>query len=136
MTKLSLDWKGGMKFANSHGSPAIELHSSTPGVSSPPQALAYAVMACMAMDVIHVVEKGRHAIRAMTVKFEGERAPEPPKRFVTMTLHFDITGEVPDKVVARAIELSRDKYCSVWNTIRQDVRLRTDFKVHGKTLDK
>ena len=121
MVKLSLDWKGHMKFASSHGSPAIELHSSTPGVSSPPQALAYSVMA-----------KGRHKLTAMTVKFEGERAPEPPKRFVTMTLHFDITGEVPDKVVARAIDLSRDKYCSVWNTIRPDVKLTTDFKVHGR----
>jgi putative redox protein len=89
------------------------------------------VMACMAMDVVHVVEKGRHKLTAMTVKFEGERAAESPKRFVTMTLHFDITGEVPDKVVARAIELSRDKYCSVWNTIRPDVVLKTDFKVHG-----
>ncbi len=132
MVKLSLDWKGHMKFASSHGSPAIELHSSTPGVSSPPQALAYSVMACMAMDVVHVVEKGRHKITALTVKFEGERAAEPPKRFVTMTLHFDITGEVPDKVVARAIDLSRDKYCSVWNTIRTDVKLKTDFKVHGR----
>ena len=49
-----------------------------------------------------------------------------------MTLHFDIPGEVPDKVVARAIDLSRDKYCSVWNTIRPDVKLKTDFKVHGR----
>jgi len=132
VVKLSLDWKGHMKFANSQGSPAIELHSSTPGVSSPPQALAYSVMACMGMDVVHVIEKGRHVLKAMTVKCEGERAPESPKRFVSMTLHFDVTGDVPDKVVARAIELSRDKYCSVWNTIRPDVVLKTDFKVHGR----
>jgi putative redox protein len=121
-----------MKFASSHGSPAIELHSSTPGVTSPVTALAYSVMACMAMDVVHVVEKGRHDLKAMTVKFEGERAADPPRRFLSMTLHFDITGNVADKVVARAIELSRDKYCSVWNTIRPDVKLKTDFKVHGR----
>ena len=48
MVKLSLDWHGDMKFSNSEGSPAIQLHSSTPGVASPPQALAYGVMACMA----------------------------------------------------------------------------------------
>ena len=40
MVNLSLDWKGDLKFVNSPGSPAIELHSSTPGVASPPQALA------------------------------------------------------------------------------------------------
>jgi putative redox protein len=130
MVTLSLDWKGGLKFKSSEGSPAIELHSSTPGVSSPPQALAYAVMACMAMDVVHVIQKGRHPLRALSIKCEGERAHEHPRRFVSMSIDFQITGDVPDKVVQRAIELSRTKYCSVWNTVRPDVELRTAFTVY------
>jgi uncharacterized OsmC-like protein len=126
---LSLDWKGDMKFSNGPDSPAIELHSSTPGVSSPPQALAYAVMACMAMDVVHVIQKGRHPLAALSIGFEGERAADHPRRFVSMSLAFQVTGDVPDHVVERAIELSRTKYCSVWNTIRPDVELRTSFVV-------
>lgn len=129
MVNLSLDWKGGLKFSNSAGSPAIELCSSSPGVASPPQALAYAVMACMAMDVVHVIQKGRQPLRALTVKFDGQRAPEHPRRFISMAIDFQITGEVDDKVVERAIELSRTKYCSVWNTVRPDVKLRTSFTV-------
>jgi putative redox protein len=131
MVSLSLDWQGDLKFASSPGSPAIELHSSTPGVSSPPQALAYAVMACMAMDVVHVLEKGRYELRALTVRFEGERAAEHPRRYLAMTLHFDATTSAPLHVVERAIELSRTKYCSVWNTIRPDVTLTTTFAVHA-----
>jgi len=130
MVKLSLDWHGDMKFSSSPGSPAIELHSSTPGVTSPPQALAYGVMGCMAMDVVHVVQKSRKSLQTLTVRFEGERAHDQPKRFVSMTLDFQITGDVEDKVVARAIELSRTKYCSVWNTIRPDVELKTSFTIH------
>jgi uncharacterized OsmC-like protein len=126
---LSLDWKGDMKFSNGPDSPAIELHSSTPGVSSPPQALAYAVMACMAMDVVHVIQKGRHPLTALSIGFEGERADDHPRRFVSMSLTFQLTGDVPDHVIERAIELSRTKYCSVWNTIRPDVELRTSFVV-------
>lgn len=126
---LSLDWKGDMKFTNGPESPAIELHSSTPGVSSPPQALAYAVMACMAMDVVHVIQKGRHPLTALSVGFEGERAAEHPRRFVWMSLSFQVSGDVPDHVVERAIDLSRTKYCSVWNTIRPDVELKTSFVV-------
>jgi putative redox protein len=118
-----------MKFASSDGSPAIELHSSTPGIASPPQALAYAVMACMGMDIIHVIQKGRYPLQAMTVTFNGERAAESPRRFVSMEIVFHITGQVEDRVVQRAIELSRDKYCSVWNTIRPDVELRTSYKL-------
>jgi putative redox protein len=130
MVSLSLDWHGGLKFANSPGSPAIELHSSTQGVSSPVQALAYAVMSCMAMDIVHVIQKGRHPLTAMTVKFHGTRATEHPRRFESMTIDFDITGPIEDKVVARAIDLSRHKYCSVWNSVRPDVELRTSFTIH------
>lgn len=129
MVSLSLDWLGDMRFKNADDSPAIELNSSTPGVTSPPQALAYAVMACMGMDVVHTVQKGRHDLQAMRVRFEGERAVDHPRRFVTMGLHFEITGAVPDHVVERAIDLSRKKYCSVWNTIRPDVELTTTFTV-------
>ena len=129
MTKLSIDWLGGLHFKNSAGSPAIDLESSKPGITSPPQALAYATMACMAMDVVHVIQKGRHNLRSMSIKFEGERAPEHPRRFVSMRIHFDIVGAVADHVVERAIELSRTKYCSVWNTLRSDVELRTTFEI-------
>lgn len=127
--KLSLDWEGDLKFTSSAGSPKIQLHSSTPGVASPPQALAYGVMACMAMDVVHVVQKSRKVLKSMTVKFEGERAGTDPKRFLWMSIDFHLTGEIEDKVVQRAIELSRTKYCSVWNTIRPDVELRTSFSI-------
>jgi uncharacterized OsmC-like protein len=44
-------------------------------------------------------------------------------------MHFAITGVVADHVVERAIELSRTKYCSVWNTLREDVKLETTFDV-------
>jgi uncharacterized OsmC-like protein len=129
MTTLSLDWLSEMHFKNSAGSPAIDLHSSSPGITSPPQALAYATMACMGMDVVHTIQKGRHTLRAMSIAFEGERAAEHPRRFISMRMHFAITGVVADHVVERAIELSRTKYCSVWNTLREDVKLETTFDV-------
>jgi|SRR5579862_2758098 len=132
MSSLSLDWRGDLKFANTEGSPPIELHSSTPGVVSPTQALAYSAMACMAMDVVHVLQKGRHDLQALTVKFDGERAPEPPRRYTAMHLHFDITGAIDPHVVERAIELSRMKYCSVSNSLRQDIDFKTTFEIHAQ----
>lgn len=130
MVSLSLDWLGDLKFVNSPGSPAMELHSSTPGIASPPQALAYGVMACMAMDIVHVVQKSRAPLEALTVTFEGQRAEHHPRRFVRMSIVFHVTGNVDDHVIERAIDLSRNKYCSVWNTIRPDVELHTAFTIH------
>jgi len=127
---LSLDWGGDLRFRNSWNSPAIELHSGTQGITSPPQALAYAVMACMAMDVVHAIQKGRHDLRGLTVQFDGRRAHEHPRRFISMHLHFEITGKVDDKVVTRAIDLSHTKYCSVWNSLKDDIELRTTHTIH------
>jgi uncharacterized OsmC-like protein len=44
-------------------------------------------------------------------------------------MQFTITGSVPDEQVQRAIDLSRDKYCSVWHSMREDIRLTTAFTV-------
>ena len=130
---LSLDWIRDMEFKSSAGFPAIELHSSSAAIASPPQALAYAVMACMAMDVVHVLKKTRCDVKALTVRFEGERAAEPPRRFVSMRLHFELTAQTASHIVERAIELSRTKYCSVWNTLRTDVSLETSFTIRPPT---
>jgi putative redox protein len=131
MASLILNWDGDLRFKHSPHSPVIEVHSSTPHVTSPMQALAYAVMGCMGMDVVHVLQKGRHDLRALSVKFEGERAPEHPRRYTSMHVHFEVTGTVPEDVVDRAIQLSREKYCSVSNSLRADIDLRTTFTVQG-----
>lgn len=126
---LSLDWMGDLRFENSAGSPAIQLDSGAEGVTSPPQALAYATMCCMAMDVVHVLKKGRHDLKALRVTFDGERATEHPRRYTAMHIRFEVTGDVPEGAVARAIELSHEKYCSVSNTLRTDIDFKTSFTV-------
>ncbi len=93
------------------------------------QALAYALMACMAMDVVHILQKGRHDLKALKVHFDGERATEHPRRYTAMNLRFEITGDVPDEAMTRAIELSHDKYCSVSNSIREDIKFTTSFTI-------
>ena len=129
MASLSLDWKGDLTFVNSPGSPAIHLESSTPGVSSPMHALAYAAMACMGMDMVHILQKGRHELKGLSVHFDGERAADYPKRYTAMHLRFEVTGDVPDDAVERALALSHEKYCSVSNSIRTDIEFKTSFTV-------
>ena len=121
MAGLTLSWQGDLKFASAAGSPAMALDSSTPGVTSPTQALGYSVMACMGMDVVYVLQKARHDLKALTVSFESTRAPEHPRRYVSIHVHFDVVGDIPDAAVARALDLSRTTYCSVLNSLRQDI---------------
>jgi putative redox protein len=83
----------------------------------------------MAADVVAILQKGRHPLTAMTVTLSAVRADEHPRRFVRMAIDFQVKGNVPAPAVARAIELSRTRYCSVWHSFRQDIELSTTFTV-------
>ena len=125
----TLTWQGDLKFRAATPRTEIILDSESTAGPSPPEALAMALAGCMAIDVTDIVIKGRHAITALEVKLAGERRDDPPRHFVHFTLHFNIVGDVPDHAVQRAIDLSRDKYCSVWHSLRQDITLETTFEV-------
>jgi putative redox protein len=85
------------------------------------QALGYAVLACMAMDVVHVIQKGRHPLEGLRASLVGARAADDPRRFTRIEMTFTITGAVPREVSERAIALSRDTYCSVLNSMAPDI---------------
>jgi putative redox protein len=126
---LSLIWDSDLDFHAGPDGPALSMASSRPDTVSPMQALAYAMMGCMAMDVVHILQKGRHDLKGLSVEFGSERAPEPPKRYTKVHLTFNVTGNVPKDVVDRAIALSHEKYCSVSNTLRPDLEFTTTVNI-------
>jgi putative redox protein len=68
---------------------------------------------CTAYDVVLILRRGRHDVRGCQVKVTSERAPADPKVFTRIHMHFTVTGRgLKDEVVARAIALSHEKYCS------------------------
>lgn len=97
---------------------------STAG-ASPVQMLVISLAACMAMDVVDIIRKGRHPLTAFRTSVVAERQAAVPHRVTKASLHFHVHGEVPEAVVERAIALSRDKYCSVWHSLREDIVLET-----------
>ena|SRR5688572_18895892 len=118
-----LIWKRELILAGTSGQASIVLDSAGVAGPSPVQTLAFALAGCMAMDVVQVLRKGRHDLRGCRVELVGQRAPLDPRRFTDITLRFTITGGVPRDAVDRAIDLSREKYCSVWHSMRQDINL-------------
>src|SRR4051794_6181755 len=119
-TTVELIWEHDLVFAGTSGHVTMALDSASAAGPSPMQALAFALAGCMAMDVVHVIRKGRHDLRGMRAALSAKRASGDPHRFTAIALHYDITGAVPGATVERAIQLSRDKYCSVWHSMRED----------------
>lgn len=128
---LDLDWEGDLRFRGAAGAVSVVLDSDGQAGPSPVQALAFALAGCMSIDVVHILTKGRLPLRALRAHLEAERRPQDPKRLVGVRLHFVVAGDVPSDKVERAIALSREKYCSVWHSLRQDIDFRTSFAVAG-----
>jgi putative redox protein len=126
---LDLEWLGEHRLRGRSGDVEMVMDSPPVAGPSPVQALAFALAGCMAIDVLVVMKRGRFDLKGLKARLVAERAPTDPRRIVRVDLHYTVAGEVPADRVARAIELSREKYCSVWHSMRSDIELSTSFEV-------
>jgi len=129
---VDLTWTSGLEFSAASTTPnsSITMDGDSRNGPSPVQVLAFAVAGCMSADVVHALRRGRHPLRALRAHLVGHRAQEDPHRFLRIELHFTLEGAVPENAVERAIALSREKYCSVWHSMRQDIDFRVTFETH------
>ena len=85
---------------------------------------------CAAWDVINILEKGREPVEDCVVELDSERADTDPMVFVKIHMHFTVTGSgLNENKVARAIELSADKYCSASAMIAKTAEVIHDYEV-------
>lgn len=127
--ELDLEWLGDNRLRGRSGGVEITMDSPPAAGPNPVQTLAFALAACMAMDVLLVMKRGRFELQALTAHLAAERAAGDPRRILKVELHFELRGDPPPDRVERAIQLSRDTYCSVWHSLRTDIELTTSFEV-------
>jgi putative redox protein len=128
-TVAELSWKDGLVFEAVSKGQSMTLDGDAQAGPSPVMTLAFALAGCMGTDLVHILRKGRADLRGLRAHFVAHRLPTDPHRFESVELRFDVTGPVEEAKVARAIALSREKYCSVWHSMRQDIAFTTSFTV-------
>ena|SRR2546422_4053282 len=126
---VELEWEGGLRFRGRAGARELKLDGDSASAVSPVESLALSLAGCMASDLVHILVKGRVELKGLTARLVAERAPEEPRRLVKVELRFAVLGAVPADKVERAIALSREKYCSVWHSLRTDIAFTTSFDV-------
>ena len=85
---------------------------------------------CTAFDIVHILKKGRHAVSGCEVSLNAERAEADPKVFTRIHFHYKVKGnQLKPEAVARAIELSKDKYCSASIMLGKTARMTCDFEI-------
>ncbi|MCM8599243.1 MAG: OsmC family protein [Candidatus Accumulibacter sp.] len=85
---------------------------------------------CTAFDVVLILQKGRHAVTGCEVSLQAERAETEPRVFTRIHFHFRVSGrQLRPEAVARAIELSKDKYCSASIMLAKTATITHDFEI-------
>lgn len=103
-----------------------------PGVS-PMQMLLLGLGGCTMVDVISILQKQRQPLQDIEIAIDGQRAAELPRPWETIHLHYIVTGDGLDPhKVARAIDLSVEKYCGAHATLSGVAKITHDFEIRAE----
>lgn len=135
--KCKVKWAGeGMSFSAETGSGHTLSMDGAPEAGGnnlgprPMELLLAGTGGCTAFDVVLILKKGRHDVRGCDVTLSATRAETDPKVFTQIHFHFTVSGRaLKPEVVARAIELSKDKYCSASIMLGKTAEITYDFEI-------
>ncbi len=127
---VAVRWTGaGLEFRGGAADrPEITLDGNGRAGPSPVQALALALAACSAADVVEILGRMRVPLTGLEVSIEGERASVAPRRYTAIRLRYRAQGVPAESEggLRRAVALSQKKYCSVLHTLRPDLVVESD----------
>ena len=122
--ECTIDWMpaNGMAFSAETGSGHLLTMDGAPDgggrnlAPRPMETVLAGTGACTAYDVVLILRRGRHDVRGCRVKVTSERAPQDPKVFTRIHMHFVVTGvaaggergRAGDRAVAREVLLGDD----------------------------
>lgn len=123
MQKVLLEWLEGLRFEGRAGEASTTIDGNGQEGTTPVDLLLESIGACAAADVVDILQKGRQDIHGLTVEVGAERRAEPPRYVRSLELAFRIRGPVDKAKAERAVDLSLEKYCSVFHSLRMDIAL-------------
>ena len=135
--ELTIKWNDKMSFSGTTPSghelkmdaaPEIGGENSGP---RPTELLLHAVAGCTGIDIISILQKMRLQPSSFHMDVKGERADDHPKRFTDIHIHYALEGDLPEDKVIRAIQLSKDKYCSVSHSL--NATISASYSINGVT---
>ncbi len=125
---LNLVWSSGFSFTARDGRHQWTIDGRNESGPSPVVQLVSALGACMSIDVVHILTRGRAEIDGLNVQVTAHRAEGEPRRLVRVDLKFLIQTSAGGEAIERAVALSREKHCSVWHSLRPDIELTTSYE--------
>ncbi|MBI5109528.1 MAG: OsmC family protein [Rhodocyclales bacterium] len=134
--ECTVRWSDGMSFVAETGSGHLVCMDGAPDAGGrnlaprPMELLLAGTGGCTAFDVVLILKRGRHEVTGCELKLQADRAETDPKVFTRINMHFVVSGRnlKPD-AVARAVNLSAEKYCSASIMLGKTAEITHSFEV-------
>jgi putative redox protein len=134
--KARVKWIEGVAFVGETGSGhGVVMDGSVEGGGRnlgprPMEMMLLGAGGCTSYDVVTILKKARADIVDCVAELEAERADTDPKVFTKIHLHFIVSGRnLKPELVARAINLSAEKYCSASIMLGKTAEMTHDFEI-------
>jgi putative redox protein len=90
----------------------------------------------MGIDTVMFLQKMKAALTKFKIDIIAERNPTPPQYVTAVEIILHIAGkDLNPKKVQRAVSLSQEKYCSVYNSLRKDLDVTVKYVLNDLELE-
>jgi len=130
MPTAKVKWVGQEEFlATMPSGRAVPFDGKSNSAASPMEMLLGALGSCTAVDIVLILEKKRQKLASLEIEISGERAKDPPSVWTKIEMVYRLSGQLEQKAVRDAIELSQNKYCSVAAMLRKTAEITYRFEI-------
>jgi putative redox protein len=130
METATITWKGEQRFAAMGKSGhEVVFDSESKTAVGPMEMVLMALGACTATDIVLILGKKRQHLEALEVVCSGERSADPPRVWVKLDVLFRVRGKVEEAAMQRAMELTREKYCSVAAMLKKTAEMTWRYEI-------
>jgi len=136
MLSARMKWAGGLKFegTSAFGHKIVTDGSREAGGEEagykPTELLLYGIAGCAGIDIVRIMEKQRQKLTSLEIELTAHQNEDYPKPFHTIEVKYIARGEnIDPKKLAKAIELSEDKYCVVSQTVKNVTTVKTNLEI-------
>jgi putative redox protein len=129
--KMRLEWEKDLIFAARTSTGYVfDFDAKVEWGCMPTESMLASIGSCLAIDVVSFVTKMRGEITDFKMDMTAKRNPVPPQYFKEVDLLITVKGRNLDqRKMDRAVNLSKEKYCSVYHTLRQDLKHTVRYKI-------
>ena len=130
---ITTKWLGGMAFeTNNTSGNSFKIEDADEGDGLRPKSLMLSALAgCSGLDVASLIKKMKLDVSTFQIDTIANMTEEHPKHYDAVLVEYHFYGSnLNEKKLQRAVDLSVEKYCGVFEMFRQFAKMETKTIFH------